>query len=272
MVIYDERVVKMKYTVGFIGVGNMGGALLESICKVLPNDKICFFDVSENTSNLMSKKTGANPLSLKDVVQSSKYLFLGVKPNIVESILSELKEYITNETVIVSMAAGTSIDKISRCSDSSRIIRIMPNTPVSVGQGMILYCIGETITEEDLSGFKIILEKAGVLDCIDEKLIDAASALSGCGPAFVYMFIDALADGAVKCGLSRDKALLYAKQTVYGSAFMTMNTDKHLGKLKDDVCSPGGTTIEGVLALEKGAFRSTTSSAVTAAFEKTSKL
>ena len=107
---------------------------------------------------------------------------------------------------------------------------------------------------------------------IDEKLIDAAAALSGCGPAFVYMFIDALADGAVKCGLQRDKALIYAKQTVLGSAYFSMNTDKHLDKLKDEVCSPGGTTIEGVLALEKGSFRHTVSSSVIAAFENTKLL
>ena len=128
------------------------------------------------------------------------------------------------------------------------------------------------MSAEDEAEFLALLSSAGIVDKIDEKFIDAAAALSGCGPAFVYIFTEALAEGAVKCGLPRDKALLYAKQTVFGSAAMMLGSDKHPERLKDEVCSPGGTTIEGVLALEKGAFRATAASAVTAAFEKTAKL
>lgn len=261
----------MKYHVGFIGVGNMGGALLEAVCKSVSSDKVAIFDVSSEKAMHQSNKTGAVSVCLDDVVDS-KYLFLGVKPNIISELLADIKDKISNETVIISMAAGISTEMITCAADTKRVIRIMPNTPASVGEGMILYCNGINITDTDLCGFSEILKCAGTLDKIDEKLIDAASSLSGCGPAFVFMFIDALADGAVKCGLPRDKALIYAKQTVMGSAFMSQNTDKHPEQLKDEVCSPGGTTIEGVLALEKGSFRNTVSNAVIAAFEKTSKL
>lgn len=262
----------MKYTAGFIGIGNMGGALVDAVCKTTDSKNIAIFDVCTLKAEEKAITTGAVNTSFEDVVSNSKYLFLGVKPNIIDKVASDIKKYLSNKTVIVSMAAGTCIDKISSALDSKRIIRIMPNTPVAAGEGMILYCTGETVTEEDLSGFTNLLEKAGVLDGIDEKLIDAASALSGCGPAFVYMFIEAVADGAVKCGLPRDKALLYAKQTVKGSACLALGSTKHPEQLKDEVCSPGGTTIEGVLALEKSSFRSSAASAVVSAYEKTLKL
>lgn len=261
----------MKYHVGFIGVGNMGGALLEAVCKSVSANEVAIYDVSSEKSLQQTEKTGAVSVSLNDVVDS-KYLFIGVKPNIINKVLDEIRDSLSEDTVLVSMAAGVSVEKIAQASDTNRIIRIMPNTPAAVGEGMILYCNGIDVTESDLIGFTDILKKAGTLDKIDEKLIDAAAALSGCGPAYVFMFIDALADGAVKCGLPRDKALMYAKQTVMGSSYMSKCSEKHPEQLKDEVCSPGGTTIEGVLALEKGAFRSIVSKAVISAFEKTSKL
>ena len=206
------------------------------------------------------------------LVSESKFVFLGVKPNVILKVAEQIKECVTDETVIVSMAAGVDLVTLENALDTERIIRIMPNTPVAVGEGMILYCTANAVTEADISMFLQLMSSAGVVDAIDEKLIDAAAALSGCGPAFVYMFAEALADGAVKCGLPRDKAMKYAKQTILGSGAMMMSVDKHPGQLKDEVCSPGGTTIEGVLALENGGFRYLASSAVTAAFEKTAKL
>ena len=152
------------------------------------------------------------------------------------------------------------------------MIRIMPNTPVAVGEGMILYDANSTVTDEQIRVFLEGLSAAGCLDRIPERLIDAAGSLSGCGPAFVYLFAEALADGGVECGVPRDKAQLYAAQTLLGAAEMLLATGKHPGELKDAVCSPGGTTIAGVHALENGAFRATVSNAVTAAFEKTAKL
>ena len=152
------------------------------------------------------------------------------------------------------------------------VVRIMPNMPVAVGEGMILYTSNDFVSMEDVQGFLNSMQFAGVLDRIDEDKIDAASCVSGCGPAFAFMFCEALADGVVKCGLPRDKALLYAAQTLAGSATMLMETGEHPGKLKDAVCSPAGSTIEGVKALEDGAFRASAMNAVKMAYKRTLEL
>lgn len=171
------------------------------------------------------------------------------------------------------MAAGLDTKKISDMfSCQIKLIRIMPNTPVSVSKGMILYTTTSLVTKADTSLFLDIMKEAGVLDAIDEKLIDAASAVSGCGPAFVYMFIEAMADGGVASGLPRDKATLYATQTLLGSAELLKATNKHPGELKDAVCSPGGSTIEGVKTLENGAFRGTVINSIVSAYKKTKEL
>ena len=148
----------------------------------------------------------------------------------------------------------------------------MPNMPVAVGEGMILYTVNDFVSKEELDGFLASMQYAGMLDKIDEDKIDAASCVSGCGPAFVFMFCEALADGAVECGLPRDKALLYAAQTLIGSATMLIETGEHPGKLKDAVCSPAGSTIEGVKALEEGAFRADVMNAVKSAYKRTLEL
>jgi pyrroline-5-carboxylate reductase len=152
------------------------------------------------------------------------------------------------------------------------VIRIMPNIPASVGTGVILYDHTENVTEEAVEAFRASMQHAGLVDPLPEKLIDAGSALSGCGPAFVSMFVEALADGAVACGLPRDKALAYAAQTVAGSAKMLLESGMHPGQLKDAVCSPAGSTIVGVNTLEQGGFRGSAMDAVIAAFEKTKEL
>ena len=171
------------------------------------------------------------------------------------------------------MAAGVSISAVEKMADCNcSVIRIMPNTPVSVGEGMILYSPNNSVSEEQLSFFENLLSMAGKLDMLPEDKIDAASALSGCGPAFVYMFAEALSDGAVECGLSRDKAMLYAAQTLLGAAKLLEESGKHPGVLKDAVCSPGGTTIAGVHALEEGAFRASAINAVKKAYERTLEL
>ena len=152
------------------------------------------------------------------------------------------------------------------------VIRIMPNTPAAIGKGMMLRCNNAFVSDTALRDFDRIMSASGRVDEIPEKLIDAASAVSGCGPAFVYMFIEALADGGVMSGLSRDKAMLYAAETLIGAAEVVKQTGRHPGALKDAVCSPGGSTIEGVKALEDGKMRGTVSSAVVASYEKTLKL
>jgi pyrroline-5-carboxylate reductase len=148
----------------------------------------------------------------------------------------------------------------------------MPNTSVAVGQGMVLYTCNAAVTDAQESLFVSLLQKAGKVDKLDEKLIDAASAVSGCGPAYVYMFIEALADGAVACGLPRNKALLYAEQTLLGAATTALSSTKHPEQLKDEVCSPAGSTIEGVRALEQGGLRAACIDAVVAAYRRTKEL
>ena len=262
----------MKYTAGFIGAGNMGGALLRAVAAAVGGEKVAVFDLSAEKAEKAASLTGAAYTDAEDIFKNSKYIFIAVKPNVVGKVLSAASSQIKSKSVIVSMAAGVSVAKISEAAGSDNVIRIMPNTPASIGEGMILYTTGKGVSAADEKEFLSVMDKSGSVDKIDEKLIDAAAALSGCGPAFVYMFIEGLADGAVACGVPRDKALLYAKQTVLGSASLALTSGKHPEELKDAVCSPGGTTIEGVLALERGSFRSDAASAVIAAYEKTAKL
>jgi pyrroline-5-carboxylate reductase len=174
--------------------------------------------------------------------------------------------------VLVTMAAGLTMARIRELAGRDYpIIRIMPNTPVSIGKGVVLYT-GADVSEADWAEFLAAMQPAGRLEELPETLIDAGSAVSGCGPAFVYLFIEALADGGVECGLPRDKALQLAAQTVSGAAELVLQSGRHPGALKDAVCSPGGTTIAGVHALEKGAFRALGMDAVRAAYDKTLSL
>lgn len=262
----------MKFKVGFIGVGNMGGALLDSVSNVVEHSCITFFDTNNDKVSSLSELKDYVYSDISTLSKESKFIFIGVKPGIVKIVSKQIKDCINKNSIVVSMAAGLSIDTLSSYFDTDRIIRIMPNTPVSVNSGMVLYSVGAGVGSDDLAEFRNIMSSVGVLDYIEEKYIDAAAAVSGCGPAFVYMFADALADGAVKCGLPREKALLYAKQTIMGSGLMMLRSDKHPSQLKDEVCSPGGTTIEGVLALENNKFRYGVSDAVVSAYKKTSEL
>ena len=190
--------------------------------------------------------------------------------SVVQSLEKPLHEA---DTVFVSMIAGVSLDTLGQLLGAGKkIIRIMPNTACAVGQGVLLVCANANVTAQELADFEAMMEHSGVVDRIDEKLIDAASAVSGCGPAYAYMFIEALADGGVKCGLPRAKAIRYAAQVLLGSAEMVLQSGKHPELLKDEVCSPGGSTIAGVAALEEHGFRSACIDAVDAAYEKTKKL
>ena len=240
----------MKYKAGFIGAGNMGGTLLRAVAGAVGGMNTAVYDINTNQAKTAAEKAGAAILPKEELILQC--------------------EYITDGSTVVSMAAGIDLSFLCRELKTDRVIRIMPNTPADVGEGTVLYCTADGVKDENK--FLSLMEKCGLIDKIDESLIDAAAALSGCGPAFVYMFIEALADGAVRCGLPRAKAELYAKQTVLGAAKLALSSQKHPGSLKDEVCSPGGTTIEGVLALEKSAFRSAAASAVTAAYDKTAKL
>ncbi len=261
----------MKFKAGFIGTGNMGGALAHAVSKTA--ESVTLFDINTKKAEALSLEIGAKTASdIKELVAVSNFVFLAVKPNVILKLAEEIKGYLKPETVVVTMAAGVSLEELTAVLGSYNCIRIMPNTPAAVGEGMILYCCAKNVTKETEKGFLELMSACGKTDLLDEKLFDAAAALSGCGPAFTYMFAQSLADGAVSCGVPRDKANAYAAQTLLGSAKMLLESGKHPEQLKDEVCSPGGTTIEGVLALEKGGFRSAGAKAVVAAYEKTSKL
>ena len=256
--------------IGFIGCGNMGGALAAAAAKYKDAD-IRLFDKDEDKAKTLAERIGGIVCDI-DGVCACELVFLGVKPNIIPIVADEIaKKVAASGATVISMAAGISLAKLAVMLGDLPIIRIMPNTPAEVGYGMILY----TANEKGTGTVPLFLESmaaAGKFDAIDERLIDAASAISGCGPAFVYMFIEALADGGVMSGLPRDKAMLYAAETLIGAAEVVKQTGRHPGALKDAVCSPGGSTIEGVKALEDGKMRGTVSGAVVASYEKTLKL
>lgn len=259
--------------VGFIGCGNMGGALASAAAKSVGEDNVYLSDLAKTKADSLSLNIGAQKSSNEEIAEKCEYIFLGVKPQVLEKTVSEIAPVLKarkDSFILVSMAAGISRDAILKmlgfeCS----LIRIMPNTPCAVGDGIILYCAPESFSKAQKEEFENIFSHAGIVDEITENLIDAASAVSGCGPAFAYLFIEALSDGAVLCGLPRDKALLYAAQTLSGAAQTVIKTSSHPAVLKDAVCSPGGTTVEGVRALEEGAFRASAMNAVICAYQKT---
>lgn len=262
-------------TFGFIGTGNMGSALARAVSKS-SEASLLLSDSNGEKAEELAVLLHAKATDNHTVARKSDYIFLGVKPQIMadllESIAPVLKKRI-EPFVLVSMAAGLSMEKIRTMAGINvPVIRIMPNTPCSIGEGMILYDATAEIKQEQLQSFAAVIRQAGKFDRLPESYIDVASTVSGCGPAFVYLFIESLADGAVSEGLPRDKALLYAAQTVAGSARMILETGSHPGVLKDAVCSPGGSTIAGVHALENGAFRAATINAVKAAADKTRDL
>lgn len=260
--------------IGFIGVGNMGGALAKAVCKAVDPQEVYLADFLPEKAITLAKALHCNVADNGTIAETCEYIFLGVKPQMQPALLEEIGEMLRKNprAVLISMAAGVTTASIEKAVGRLPIIRIMPNTPVSAGQGMILYTINSAVTANEETNFVQLLSAAGTLDKLTENLMDAASAVSGCGPAFVYMFIEALADGGVAAGLPREKAQQYAAQTVLGAAELLLQSGRHPGELKDAVCSPAGSTIEGVLSLEKAGFRDATAAAVKASFERTKAL
>jgi pyrroline-5-carboxylate reductase len=254
---------------GIIGIGNMGSALLKGILetKTVNNDKIIIHDASKN---LLDQRAGdfnvSKALNNTDLVQSSRYILLAVKPQVMDKVLDEIGSKVTEEQTIISIAAGISIEFIKNfIKKNIGVIRVMPNTPALVGAGASALAFSENISQESLDYVKKLLNSVGIVVELEEKHIDAVTGLSGSGPAYIFIIIEALADGGVKMGLSRDIALKLAAQTVLGSAKMVLETGKHPGVLKDMVTSPGGTTITALHELEKGKLRGTLIGAVEAA-------
>lgn len=265
----------MKNTFGFIGTGNMGGALAKGAAKTMAPDTIFLSDGNADKAQTLADTLGCQAVSVKEAA-SCGYVFLGVKPQHLPGLMAELAPVLASrqeEFVLVSMAAGVQMADIRRMAGGDYpVIRIMPNTPVAVGGGVILYDATENVTETALGQFCANMAACGLLDRLPEKLMDAGSAVTGCGPAFACLFMEALADGGVMCGLPRDKAMEYAARMLMGTAQLLLETGKHPGELKDAVCSPGGSTIVGVQALEDGGLRSAAIHAVEAAYIKTKAL
>ena len=257
----------MKY--GFIGCGNMGGAIATALSKATKDILLADPVKGETLAAQLGCAWGSN-----EEAAACNRLFLAVKPQVMGAVLKSLQPALAKyKPTLITMAAGLEIATIEKFAGIKLpIIRIMPNTPVAAGKGVIQYCRNELVDEATVADFLEDMRYAGLVDAIDEKLIDAACSLSGCGPAFVYLFIEALADGAVACGVSRDKALQYAAATVAGAAEMVLTTEKHPGVLKDAVCSPGGSTIEGVKTLEEKGFRGAVMDCVAAAYKRNKEL
>lgn len=264
------------YTMGFIGTGNMGSALALAASKKLPSEQLVLANRTPEKAKALAEKLGCATVDNAAVCADSRYIFLGVKPQMMPGLLSDLAPVLkarSDSFVLVTMAAGLTIERIQALAGGDYpVIRIMPNTPCAIGEGVILCCRSAKVSDEKYSAFKDALSDAGTLIDVGENLIDAGSAISGCGPAFVYTFIEALADAGVACGLSRADALKLAAATVKGSAEMVMQSNKHPAQLRDNVCSPGGSTIAGVLSLENDGFRAAVANCVKASFERTKEL
>lgn len=258
-------------TYGFIGCGNMGGALARALSKTTRD--ILISDRSGKAKEL-AQELGIGYGTPAQIAQECDRIFLAVKPHMMQDVLEPLIPVLQErKPLLISCAAGLTTGRIEELAGGNlAVIRIMPNTPVAVGKGMTQYCCSAMVTKEQLDTFCQDLRFSGELDALDESLIDAASALSGCGPAYMYLMIEALADGAVACGIPRAKAMRYAAATMIGAGQMVLETGMHPGALKDAVCSPGGSTIQGVKALEEHGFRAAAMAAVEAACEKNRKL
>lgn len=259
----------MKY--GFIGCGNMGGA----IAKALSNATSDFMVTDRSgKAKALADSLGCAYGDNETAARECDRLFLAVKPQMMGDVLKPLQPILAErKPLLITMAAGLEIAKIEEMAGTRLgVIRIMPNTPVSVGKGMIQYCCNDLVEEADLADFLNDMRYTGRLDRLDEKLIDAACAVSGCGPAFVYMFIEAMADGAVACGVPRAKAMEYAAATLAGASEMVLASGQHPGALKDAVCSPGGSTIAGVRALEQKGFRGAVMDCIDAAYNRSREL
>ncbi len=244
--------------IGFIGIGNMSQAIIGGIIssKLYKNSEIFGSAKSENTKNKVKDLYGINVCSNIEVVKSSKVIFLGVKPYMYETILQEIKSYLTEDKIVISIAPLKTIDFLKKHTyENLKCVSSMPNTPALVCEGMSAVSFSENLNDYEKKIVLDLFESFGEVEVVDENLMNSVVAVSGSAPAYVYMFIEALADGAVKGGMSREMAYKFASQTVLGSAKMVLDTKEHPGKLKDNVCSPGGTTIEAVCTLNKGGFK-----------------
>ena len=259
----------MKY--GFIGCGNMGGAIARALAK-----NTLDFAITDRSgkAKALAAELGCRYECAEYIAENCDRIFLAVKPQMMAEALAGLQSILQEKKpLLITMAAGLEMSRIEELAGTALpVIRIMPNTPVAVGKGVIPYCANALVEKDILTDVMEDLSQAGMLEALGESLMDAVSALSGCGPAYVYMFIEAMADGAVACGIPRAKALEFAAATVAGAAEMVLATGQHPGQLKDAVCSPGGSTIAGVRSLEQHGFRGAVMDCLNAAYRRNQEL
>jgi len=261
------------HSIGFIGAGQMASAMINGLisANVVNPTKIFCSDLAQSQLEPLAKLGVQTSINNTVTFQSSSIIVLAVKPGIVPLVLQNYRGDLSSK-LIISIAAGVTISTIEALAKGARVVRVMPNTPCLVGCLASAFALGSRAKRSDANIVSSLLSTLGVTHELSEKLIDAVTGLSGSGPAYVFLFIEALADGGVKAGLSRKVALSLAAQTVLGSAKMVLETGKHPGQLKDAVASPGGTTIAGIHELEKGAFRGLVMNAVVKAANRSKEL
>lgn len=261
---------------GFIGCGNMASAIIGGILKkgLVPAENIFASVKTEASAKKVRDSLGISCCTdNRAVAETADYLFLAVKPQFCAQAAGEIKDVLQKEQVLVSVIAGKNLNWLKeQFGEDKKIIRTMPNTPALVGEGITGVCPDSLVSPAEVQQVLTLLRTFGRADVVTEPILDVVGAVSGSSPAFVFMFIEALADGAVAEGMPRTQAYEFAAQAVLGSAKMVLETGKHPGELKDMVCSPAGTTIEGVNVLEKEGLRSAVMDAVRACIAKTKKL
>jgi len=262
----------MNIKTGFVGAGNMGGSVL---CGAVSSGALCEKDIYVHSLALSDrvKELNINVTNLENLIKNSDYIILCIKPNGFEELLSSIRKIEGYEKkTYVSIAAGVTIEYIKKILGDVKVIRTMPNLPLFAGGGMTVIAPDDISGKEEIEFVKNVFSGAGRTLVVSEDEISAYTAVSGSGPAYAFMFIEALADAAVRMGIPRDKAYTVASQTLYGSALMQLETGLHPGVLKDMVCSPGGTTIDAVASLEKDGFRNAVINAVDACLKKAEKM
>ena len=263
--------------IGFIGLGNMataiiGGMLAKGMTE--PENVIGYDKYETACEKIKSKYNITVAMDAKEVVRNAEVLFMAVKPNVLGGVLEEIKDVITENTLIISIAAGRSISFIEEhlCNKNCKIVRCMPNTPALVLEGCTGVCKNDNVNEEDMEKALKLLSSFGRASVVPESMMDVVVGVSGSSPAYVFMFIEAMADAAVAEGMPRAQAYEFAAQAVLGSAKLVLETGKHPGELKDMVCSPGGTTIQAVKVLEEKGMRAAVMDAMEACIEKSRNL
>lgn len=265
-----------KLKVGFIGCGNMAGAMIEGMIRAKVKEPSLIYASNRSGKKLVEIKERLGINVNQDnryIAQNADILFISVKPHIYPAVLEEIRDLIDEKKIVISIAPGLSLKYFKEVlGEKTKTVRTVPNTPALVGAGITAVCPGENITEEDLETVMLLLKSFGEAELVEERLFDAVTAVSGSSPAYVFMFMEAMADAAVSLGMPRDQAYRFSENTVKGSACLALETGRHPGELKDMVCSPGGTTIEAVRELELRGMRSAVIEAMKKCAEKSNSM